>query len=168
MTLGDRIAVLRDGRLQQFGTPLEIYRRPANRFVAGFVGTPPMNLIPGRIERRRFTGSFVSMELPVSVAPRGPGNEPSGAFLGIRPQHVSVTRGEPESKGVEVLHRCRVQHIEPLGDSVTVYSATPDGTTWIARGPADFVPGPEVDLYLHLAGAHIFADNDDGRRLSVE
>ena len=88
MTMGDRIAVMNEGRLEQIGTPDEIYNRPATLFVAGFVGSPPMNLIEGEIAaeagRTRFVATDVAVEPALSVSGAGP------ATLGIRPQHLHI------------------------------------------------------------------------------
>ena len=88
MTMGDRIAVMNEGRLEQIGTPDEIYNRPATLFVAGFVGSPPMNLIEGEIAaeagRTRFVARDVAVEPNLSAAVAGP------ATLGIRPQHLHI------------------------------------------------------------------------------
>src|SRR5438477_1378224 len=69
MTLGDRIVVLDAGRIQQIDTPLNLYRHPASRFVAGFMGSPPMNFIEGKIEQGRFIANDASIAVPVREAP---------------------------------------------------------------------------------------------------
>ena len=91
MTLGDRIVVLADGRIQQIGKPIDLYRAPSNRFVAGFVGTPPMNFLEGELSGDNGTAAFVTagatipLSSPVSLdAPRGP------ITLGIRPEDMDV------------------------------------------------------------------------------
>ena len=81
MTMGDRIAVMNGGRLEQVGTPSEIYERPKSLFVAGFVGSPPMNLIPGEIADGAFRAGELRMPM---AAPPGP------VTLGVRPQHLHV------------------------------------------------------------------------------
>ena len=84
MTLGDRVAVLRKGLLQQVATPRELYERPVNMFVAGFIGSPPMNFIPGTLEDGKLNLPFVSIDLPddmrAAVAPR------DHVMIGIRPE----------------------------------------------------------------------------------
>ncbi|HEY1089461.1 MAG TPA: ABC transporter ATP-binding protein, partial [Burkholderiaceae bacterium] len=77
MSMGDKIVVLRDGRVEQTGTPHELYQRPANRFVAGFIGSPAMNLLDGELA----DGSFSGLALPVQMAHTG------AATLGLRPEH---------------------------------------------------------------------------------
>ncbi|MGO4841853.1 ABC transporter ATP-binding protein, partial [Rhizobiaceae sp. 2RAB30] len=90
MTLADRIVVLRAGRIEQIGTPLELYNRPANRFVAGFIGSPHMNFLEGTIEtsgQRKATATLAGghrLNLPVDGDAVGTG---SRVTLGFRPQH---------------------------------------------------------------------------------
>src|SRR4029079_17713137 len=98
MTMGDRIAVMQGGRLAQVGTPLEVYRRPANRFVAGFIGTPPMSFVEGEIAGEdgslRFRGEAVDMALPAPLAAAITRRRPyqrDGWTLGIRPEAVEVS-----------------------------------------------------------------------------
>ena len=82
MTMGDRIAVMNNGKLEQVGTPDEIYNRPASLFVAGFIGAPPMNLIDGELHDGRFISGQLSV--PINAAHTG------AAVLGIRPQHMQI------------------------------------------------------------------------------
>src|SRR5882672_12061974 len=86
MTLGDRIVVLDAGKIQQIDTPLNLYREPANRFVAGFIGSPPMNFLEGRVENGQFITEGLTIRLP-RVPRQGP------IVLGIRPEHVGVGPG---------------------------------------------------------------------------
>lgn len=123
MTLGDRIVLMRDGKVQQIGKPLEVYQHPANLFVAGFLGSPAMNQIPGRLERDRHSWWLVSEggtrlpipagELPPAAAPGQP------VVLGVRPESVLLAT-EPEG------FPATVEQIEPLGHEslVTVRSET--------------------------------------------
>jgi ABC-type sugar transport system ATPase subunit len=98
MTMGDRIAVMSNGRLEQIGTPDEIYRSPASLFVAGFLGTPPMNFLRGQIGEGRFNSANLSLALP-SARSLAPG----AVTLGVRPQHLSVTEaGAPSALRVTV------------------------------------------------------------------
>jgi ABC-type sugar transport system ATPase subunit len=85
MTMGDRIAVMNQGRVEQMGTPTGIYSRPETLFVAGFIGSPPMNLVAGEVVRADHGTVFVARELRVPVEAR-----PGPAVLGVRPQHLRV------------------------------------------------------------------------------
>jgi multiple sugar transport system ATP-binding protein len=122
MTLGDRVAVMRDGVIQQVGTPLEIYDSPANRFVAGFLGTPPMNFLEGRIESANgslcFVVGDVRLKLGDGAACSAAGQAGGPVCLGVRPENVQVGAGG--SAGPEAI-RARVEVVEPLGNETIIH-----------------------------------------------
>ncbi|MGZ4193526.1 MAG: ABC transporter ATP-binding protein [Solirubrobacteraceae bacterium] len=107
MTLGDRIAVLSEGRLQQLGPPQDVYDHPANVFVAGFIGSPPMNLLRGRVR----SGHATAGDLVVPA----PGVPDSDVFVGVRPESLRPAVNGLPSLGFEVAV------VEPLGDEVIVH-----------------------------------------------
>jgi multiple sugar transport system ATP-binding protein len=160
MSLGDRIVVMHEGRVQQIGTPLDIYDRPANLFVAGFLGTPPMNQVRGRLARRdgpafEADGGF-TLRLPAGSAPAV---APDGSIvLGIRPEAI---RPGPDGTGFPGT----VEEVEPLGyeSLVTVRSGA---TVIILRVDAGTPPaiGDAITLGVEPAGLHWF-DADSGVRL---
>ena len=135
MTLGDRVAVLRGGRLQQVGTPRDLYARPANRFVAAFFGSPPMNLVAG--------GGVL-------------GGAP-GTVVGVRPEDLDVVG----DGGV----RARVVAVEALGSETVLLSEADDGTPLaVRRGPRDPArPGDVVRLAVAPGALHTF-DAATGQR----
>ena len=129
MTMGDRIVVMNAGEVQQVDAPMNVYEKPANPFVASFIGTPPMNLFPaGTIDKDRITG--------------------------LRPEHIAV---EPEEsgKGIEAV----VDIVEPLGSETLVHVRTTDGFEAVARlqGSARFVHGSRVRLVPDMSRAIHFA-----------
>ena len=145
LTLGDRVAVLRDGELQQLGTPDEIYRRPANRFVARFIGSPAMNVFPGRLEDGALrAGPFVFSPAPENGSLRGREIE-----VGVRPEHVNVTK----TRGT----RAEVQVLEVAG-SETFLHLVADGDTLIARVPSHRRPetGDTVRVSADADHAYFF------------
>ena len=110
LSMADRVAVMRDGRLQAYATPDELYAHPVNRFVAGFIGSPPMNFIPADLAARN--GDLVAraqdIELPLPPAQRPRGNA-AGATVGVRPEHIAlVAPGEGQAAG-------EVYIVEPIG-----------------------------------------------------
>ena len=107
MTLGDRIAVIADGRLQQLGAPQDVYDRPANVFVAGFIGSPPMNLLRGRAR----DGLATAGDLVVPC----PGVSDKDVIVGVRPECLRPAREGMPSLGFEVMV------VEPMGDEVIVH-----------------------------------------------
>ncbi|HVF48904.1 MAG TPA: ABC transporter ATP-binding protein [Pyrinomonadaceae bacterium] len=144
MTLAHRVAVMRGGRLQQFDTPLNIYNRPANRFVAEFVGSPPMNFIEGRIDAagRSFRSGGLALPLLESQLSRLAGRE--RATLGIRPEHVHVETGERAGS-----FAASVYVAELMGNETLVFLRLGDEKI-IARAPADFRAEPETRVHARL------------------
>lgn len=122
MTLGDKVAVMKDGIIQQFGTPQQIYNDPANQFVASFIGSPPMNFIPVRLTQQ--DGRLLAVldsgqarcELPLGVAT----DELVGReiILGIRPEQIAL--GAAEGNGLPGI-RAEVQVTEPTGPDLLVF-----------------------------------------------
>src|SRR5262249_31160866 len=117
MTLADRIAVLDAGRIEQVGTPEDVYDRPATTFVAGFIGAPPMNLLPGRIVR---THDGAAVELPAGVVlplsqTMSMAAGESAITTGIRPEHLEWAPGE-HAAAIEV----PAAIVEPLGSDTLV------------------------------------------------
>jgi ABC-type sugar transport system ATPase subunit len=132
MTMADRIVVLRDGVVQQVGTPGEVYSRPANTFVAIFVGSPPMNLIPGRLGthdgRYRFSGP-VNVDLDGLVPP---GLASDAITLGIRPENI-VLAGPNDAASIPG----SVELVEAVGADSYLSVAIDDGLSIMTRVPAD-------------------------------
>ena len=149
MTLADRIVVMEGGAIQQIGTPDAIYSDPANTFVAGFIGSPPMNLVPGRIEDGAFRAEGIEVPLAGGVATRGPNGagtpaaDGAGApgpsvpgegrvILGVRPEDCRVV---PEGEGAHL--RAEVYGVEPTGD-VTYLTLKLDGRDVEVKAPRDY------------------------------
>ncbi|GAB4255859.1 ABC transporter ATP-binding protein [Deferrisoma sp.] len=146
MTLGDRVAVLREGRLQQVGTPREVFELPANRFVAGFVGSPPMNLVRAHVER---SGRGAALHLAGQVLTWPEGWDvtppPPGALdLGFRAHSVRLGSGP----GLGPL-RARVRLREYLGESALLHLEAENHRFTVVRPPnAREEPGDETLVYL--------------------
>ncbi len=165
MTLGDRIVVMAGGVIQQAGTPLEVYRRPANKFVAGFIGLPPMNMLDGEIEGDGATACFVIREQGVRVQMSGYGGAKGPSTMGIRPQSLRVVDGEV-SGGAGL--RVRVRVVEPLGSEMDIHADLIGGASpLVARVAArdDVRAGDEVRMVLENDGLHVFAPGEFGATL---
>jgi lactose/L-arabinose transport system ATP-binding protein len=131
MTLADRIVVLRAGRVEQAGAPLDLYHDPANRFVAGFIGSPAMNFVTGKVEGGAVRApGFAAAPIPLSVALPGNG---SAVTLGLRPQHIAI---DPAGS----THR--VELTEALGGVSYVYLSSDSGERLIVEAREDR-PAPE-------------------------
>ena len=165
MTLGDRVVVMKDGVIQQCGSPLEIYDSPVNRFVAGFVGTPPMNFLEGRIVRAGGRLAFDAGEGRLALCDAHQARLAAlvdrPLTMGIRPEALSLTDADdqalPATIGV----------VEPLGDRQDVFVSTRTHDRIICRMDAR-VPareGQTVRLRVDMDRAHFFEPN--GRRKNV-
>jgi len=123
MTLGERIVVLRDGVVQQLGPPLELYERPANRFAASFLGTPPMNFLAGRLESRAggvwFTDGDLRWRLPDAQAAALAAYVGNEVEIGVRPERLLPTEEAAVNR-----FEARVEVVEPLGYQTLLYLKT--------------------------------------------
>jgi multiple sugar transport system ATP-binding protein len=145
MTLGDRIALMKDGALQQVASPRVIYEHPTNMFVAGFIGTPAMNLIPVAVSGRTATGSALQIELP---------REPrlTTGFLGIRPEALH----EPASRGESTIDM-QVDMAEMLGRDQLLYGTVGDNAIVARVDPhLKISRGDRVQLGIDLESIHLF------------
>ncbi len=175
MTLGDRIVVMSKGLIQQSGPPLEVYRRPANRFVAGFVGTPPMNFLDGRLESTGGGLSFIegssdphgtpyTLSIPASRSAAFAPFTGKNIVLGLRPQMLRELSGEPVH-GRDWLLPVRV--VEPLGDSMDVSCGTPKHPHLVARisANATITAGSAAVFTLDADAVHFFEPGEFGLAL---
>src|SRR5437899_5204876 len=158
MTMADRIVVMHDGLVEQIGAPLELYDRPQNLFVAGFIGSPAMNFLKGAIRangRLEFE-SENGVRLPLAAAPRD--SDGHRAVYGIRPEHFVIADDGAEAE---------VQVVEPTGSELQI-AAKLGGNDIIAvfRERHDFKPGDKIRLKPDPRLAHLF-DEPSGRRLNA-
>jgi multiple sugar transport system ATP-binding protein len=159
MTMADKIVVLRLGHVEQVGAPLELYNRPANKFVAGFIGSPRMNFLDGRIMRADRTGVLVDVPgvTPLAVAANGAGCRAGDPVtLGVRPEHVRV-QGEPANAA-----EARVDATEQLGSDSYLYCELPGGQRLTIHHPGQ--TGIQRSDVVHLAfdpaACHLFRSGD--------
>ncbi len=151
MTLGDRVAVLRGGALQQVDTPDALYRRPANAFVATFIGSPAMNLLRGTIRCEGDTCRFQGSGLSIALSPAASSHRDRTVLLGIRPHDLAL-RDQPEAL------RLTVTLVERLGNEQILHLALPEGGELLAAARADppIQPGDVVPLGIPTAAVHLF------------
>ena len=172
MTLGDRIVVLADGRIQQIGRPIDLYSAPVNRFVAGFIGTPPMNFVEGGLRENNGQVSFIakgiSLNVPRDKTAKGKATEP--LTLGIRPEDLrldsardpSVEAGPPDE-----LLTGRVLLVERLGGTSHVhFDVEGSGNRMIASVSNDRLPdvGETIKVRVPPERVHLFGA--DGKAIS--
>jgi multiple sugar transport system ATP-binding protein len=160
LSLATRIAVLHHGRIQQLGTPAEVYARPANRFVAGFMGSPPMNFLEGTLAMSggapRFTARGLTVDLRSYPFAKAPPNEGEPVVLGIRPEHLRLEPGG-ECSGMVTL-------VEPMGNHQVLWFDC-NGTSWsvLVRGEAAYRCGDSVAVALDASQVSMFRSGDGAR-----
>ncbi len=164
MTMGDRIAILKDGTLQQVGTPKEVYDRPENAFVAGFIGSPPMNFLEGTIVERNGTvvidfGTFTyEPSNGMEVMRRA---ETPRVVLGIRPEHIRITRN-----GKKNAFRAKVEVVELVGKELEVHLTAGERPLVVIASPTlDPRVGGEVWLLPDDERVQVF-DGETEKRIA--
>jgi multiple sugar transport system ATP-binding protein len=189
MTLGDRIVVMKDGRVQQSGAPLDAYNKPVNRFVAGFLGTPPMNFIDGAIKAANGKLTFhegkvvarqltlppagFTFELPSALAAKMRGQVDRHVVLGLRPEHIRLRQLTGENGGVvdagDLAARIgvTVNVIEPLGGDMDLYLSTSLNETVVGRVKAEvgLIAGSALTVFVEVSKAHFFEPAESGMNL---
>jgi multiple sugar transport system ATP-binding protein len=150
MTLADRIAIMRNGIIQQLDTPHHIYHRPVNLFVAGFIGSPSMNLLKGVVGGGSFKADTTAIPLTGYQFDRPPNGEAVEGVLGIRPEHVSI--GE-DARKMPFTIESEIEIIEPMGA---------DTIAWTRIGGQPFTFRADSELNLH-SGQNVFIGFDPAR-----
>jgi len=165
MTLADRIVVMNDGRLQQVGTPLEVYSKPANIFVAGFIGTPAMNFIDGQIKDSHFIAPGIDLTLSPEQLASLNGYHGKDIVLGIRPEHCTLTPNG--TSGDRISGEIYIK--EYLGNYTLFHLDIGGKTYYAARLKAHISKtlGDSLEIYPDVSNAHFF-DTNTGERLQLE
>jgi multiple sugar transport system ATP-binding protein len=184
ITLGDRVVVMKDGVVQQSAAALEIYRRPVNRFVAGFLGSPPMNFLDGRLVEA--DGHLRFEETPAAL---GPGHDRAAAarlpvpewalgalrsqvgqavVLGVRPEALAPASHARFEQRADNRIDLKIWLVQPLGDRADVYGTTPGGQRLVAQLDASVgaAAGETLPTYVDLDRLHFFASDAVGRSLA--
>ena len=160
MTMGDRVVVLRDGRVQQIDAPLALYRHPVNRFVAGFIGSPAMNFVPGRLARAgqqwRFEAGGQAFALPLGGRPAPDVREEGAVVLGIRPEDLYAEKGSRPSYPSAALDVV-LDVAELVGSETVIYGQTGPHALVARLAPQPLPePGRPIRLALDLAKLYFF------------
>lgn len=170
MTLGDRIVVMKDGVIQQCAPPLEVYDQPVNRFVASFVGTPPMNFLDGRVENGAFVFGQQRIVLPAHLAAAATQRADKTMVLGVRPEGLS-----PSNEGKFAWEGnsfdAKVNVVEPLGDKVDLSLATEGHEHVVCRADSHqfgkIAIGGIIKVFMDLGRVHLFEPGDDGVNITL-
>ena len=169
MTLADRIVALDNGRIQQIGAPLELYARPNNLFVAGFIGSPKMNMIPAKVVGAADGRATVTLdsnaESRIDVAAMG--NAGDAVTIGVRPEALEIVgEGQAVPAGLATLP-ARIEAVERLGNVTYAYldGGTPDVITVQVMGDAPLKAGQDVTVGIRPSTLHVF--NAGGEALTA-
>jgi multiple sugar transport system ATP-binding protein len=194
MTLGDRVAVMRSGLLQQVGSPMDLYNNPVNLFVAGFIGSPAMNFMPATVEGDTVKLPVGDVRLPDDVRGNVSGTSGKALIAGIRPENFEDAALVGEARGRGTVFRAKIEVLESLGSEVYAHFRVESDQTIesqdlrelaedagggevpmegeegriVARlEPASQVRvGQEAELWVDASKVHLF-DPDDGRNLTA-
>ena len=160
MTMGDRIVVMKDGRIHQINSPLNLYNHPVNQFVAGFIGSPSMNFLHGRLSANGdgliFDEGNIQIQLPASYTEPLSNHQDREVVLGIRPEDIHDSDGV--SKEMELAEiQAKVEVVEPMGNEVLLYLTT-GKSSFVARVDPQHMPvvDQDVTLTVEIGKAHFF------------
>ena len=170
MTLGDRVVVMKDGDIQQIGTPHEVYHQPVNRFVAGFFGTPPMNFIEGRVvcedAQSFFEDGMHRFAISESQRSTLTSRMNRDVVMGVRPDALSLSRDGRASEGKVP---AKIEVIEPLGDRMDVHVMLGNQKRLVCRteSRSDLREGQDVSVEVRMDRVLFFENDEAGRNLLV-
>jgi len=166
MTMGDRIVILKDGNVQQVGTPMKLYEVPVNKFVAGFIGSPAMNFITGKIDLQgkttiKITGTNSFFELNDEQINKLKNYSDKEIIIGIRPENIEPSENTSAINKIKV----KIEVVEPMGNETFLYFVL-QNTQMIARVGAKhfYKAGDEVSLHFDRNKLYFF-DKEDGNAI---
>jgi multiple sugar transport system ATP-binding protein len=160
MTMADRIVVMHDGRIEQIGTPLDLYDRPDNLFVAQFIGSPAMNVVPGTLRR---SNGHAYVDVPGARWPvqGAVGEDGRAVSFGVRPEHLVLASERPDTVPGEIVV------VEPTGaETELIVQVGAAQITLVSAGRPQVGPGQKIFLGIEPGAAHLF-DQRTGARLSA-
>ena len=170
MSLGTRVCVVRDGEIQQTAGPMEVYEQPVNRFVAGFLGTPPMNFFAGSLKLKNDTAYFAIgndavrlPQRPITMLQEYDGKQ---MVMGVRPENISPQQYHGLTENAI---SATVNVIEPVGNRTDVYLTHPSGQKFIAGldPHTTLLVNDAVKMYIDLEKIHIFEPEETGRNVTL-
>ncbi|MFX1514142.1 MAG: ABC transporter ATP-binding protein [Promethearchaeota archaeon] len=159
MTLADRVCIMNKGIIQQVGTPDDVYHQPVNIFVAGFIGSPPMNFLQGRIENENFISDPIEWKIPQRYASLK-NQKNIEILMGIRPEHIQISP-EPQDNSI----KATVGVIEPIGAETFLFADITEKRTLTLRleGIVNFGVGEEINLLFDETQVHFFDTTTEER-----
>lgn len=165
MTMAHRIVVMKDGQIQQVDRPLNIYNRPVNKFVAGFIGSPPMNFIDGQLYeesgRLYFTSGSLKIEVSPKHAPALKERKIAGVTMGLRSENIFIKENSQNSALCPL--EATVDVVEPLGSEVIAYLKIDENADIVSNMPptVQLQPDQKIAIYLDMEKAHFFSGEDE-------
>ena len=166
MTMADRLVVMNAGVAEQVGTPLDVYARPATRFVAGFIGSPAMNFLTATIAPEGGAVVLENGERLAVAGGRADAHAGQAVTLGLRPEHLSISETEQAAAGAAIMH-LQVEVSEPLGAETLIHGHVGDSrddvTVRVAGTPV-IAPGATLAVAVQAQDVHLF-DNGSGHRI---
>jgi len=170
MTLGDRVVVMSDGLIQQCDSPLTVYNNPVNRFVASFVGTPPMNFLDGKLigegDDVSFQGAGIQIKLEPDQAQQCAGQVGQEVVIGIRPEGLFLRATEGANREDQTVV-VTVSVVEPLGSTMDIYTQIRPDQRLVVRAKAEpLEEDVSIKMYLDMDKVHIFEPGTYGANLT--
>jgi multiple sugar transport system ATP-binding protein len=170
MTLGDRVVVMKEGLIQQCGRALDVYRHPENRFVAGFLGSPPMNFFGGKLVMEDgdllFDEGTAKLPIPDWARDQLASRAGSDVVLGVRPE--AMTDESTARFATSVRLPMTVTLVQPLGDKMDIHLRTERHPRSIAHvdAHAEMRVGETIPICIDMRRAHFFAPGEPGERIA--
>ena len=170
MSLGTRVCVMRDGEIQQTAGPMEVYEQPVNKFVAGFLGTPPMNFLAGSLKLKHDTAYFAigndAVRLPQRLITMLQKYDGKQMTLGVRPENISPQQPPGDTENAI---SAAVNVIEPVGNRTDIYLTHSSGQKFIAGADphTTLLVNDAVKMYIDIEKIHIFEPEETGRNVTL-
>ena len=154
MTMADKIVVMKDGKIQQIGSPLHLYNKPANKFVAGFIGSPPMNFLTLKVSSGKLQGDGYELQCAAAHADVLKNATGKDIYFGIRPEDLSFTDNPTSENNIPA----KITVVEPLGADIHLWLSAGENQPMVARTPPDhnFKVGETVNFKVNMEKAHYF------------
>ena len=168
MTMGTRIVVMKDGLVQQIDTPINLYEKPINKFVAGFMGSPAMNFLVGTVQDGKISSPSFSVKPDAELGQKIQRNNGQKVYFGIRPEDLGLRGSTDIAEGDNVI-RATVEVVEPLGAETQIITSVDGDQTLVARidSHARVEPGAQIELLADPKKMHAFAlESEDNIRFS--
>ncbi len=173
MTMADRIVILEDGCCRQIGSPMALYNKPSGAFVAGFIGTPPMNLLEGRLHRETDPPAVITQSLrfpiPAGLCINAPVKSDRSVYFGVRPEDIRLTPPDGPASDRFAHVKMEVEIVETLGSHLRLILKREQESVVAVTAPDHrLIPGQTVDVFFDMEKMHLFAGEKPYPRIGPE